>query len=329
MHAAWYERTGEAEAVLEVGEIPDPEPGPGELRVRVHVSGVNPADVKRRSGWGGIAMEFPRVIPHDDGAGIVDAVGPGVDSSRIGERVWLWDTRVGRATGSAAEHVCVPARNAESLPDEIDFAQGACLSTPARTAHQCLVTGDGVAGKTVLVAGAGGAVGEATVQLARAAGATLVIGTTGRPQSRAIAEAAGCDLVLDYRIDDLAAAVMDATSGRGVDRVAEVDLAANIDLDSRICAVGGTIAYYASDSAHKPVIPVWRLLSRTIDLTPVLLYNLTGPEQRRAASDVGRWLSEGRLRSTIGRRFALAEVAAAHTAVEQRTFGGNVVIELA
>jgi NADPH2:quinone reductase len=327
VRAAWYEQTGPAADVLAVGELPDPEPGPGEVRVAVHASGVNPADIKRRTGWGGIAMEFPRQIPHDDGAGIVDAVGEAVDPDLLGRRVWLWDTRVGRPTGSAAEYVCLPAYNAEPLPDSASFELGACIGTPARTAHRCLFTDGPVEGQAVLVAGAGGAVGEAAVRLAKAAGARLVIGTVGRPANRAVAEAAGCDLVLDYRQDDVAGEVLDATDGAGVARIVEVDLAANADLDGRVCAVNGTVAYYATDTDHKPVLPIWRYLSRTINLRAILLYNLPRNERDEAARDIARWLEDGTLDLRIGRRFKLEEIAAAHRAVEEGG-NGNVVIEL-
>ncbi|NKQ56963.1 NADPH:quinone reductase [Amycolatopsis sp. K13G38] len=327
MRAAWYERMGPAREVLIVGELPDPEPGPGEVRVRVHTSGPNPADAKRRSGWARLTMDFARQIPHDDGAGVIDAVGDGVDPARIGERVWLFDTRVGRPAGSAAEYVCLPARNTEPLPSTVDFAQGASLSAPGRTAHLCLFDRGSIAGSTVLVAGAAGAVGHAAVQEAKLGGAT-VIGTVGRHENREIAEAAGCDLVLDRRRDDVRQAVLDFTGGRGVDRIVEVDLAANMELDARVCAVNGTIAVYGTDSGHKPVVPVWLLMNKSVAVNFVLLYNLPYEEHRRAADDVNRWAAAGELKMRIGKRFALEDIALAHEAVEQGTGNGNVIVDI-
>ncbi|WP_224391142.1 NADPH:quinone reductase [Pseudonocardia sp. ICBG1293] len=326
MRATWYDRTGPAEVLIH-GELDDPEPAPGEVRVRVHASGVNPADVKRRRGWAGLRMDFPRQVPHDDGAGVVDAVGPGVDPGRLGTRVWLHDTRVGRAVGTAAELVCVPGRHAEPLPDAVGFVEGASIGVPGRTAHRCLFRDGPIAGATVLVAGAAGAVGHAAVQQAVAAGAT-VIGTVGREENRGIAAAAGCALVLDRRRDDLVAAVLDATDGRGVDRIVEVDLAANMETDARCVAVNGAIAVYGTDSGHKPVVPVWRLMNASVSVHFELLYNLPHAAHRRAADDLNRWLVEGSFAPRIGRRFPADQVAAAHDAVESGQGDGNVVVDV-
>jgi len=326
--ASWYEKTGPAREVLLFGELPDPEPGPGEVRVRVQASGVNPADVKRRGGWGRLTMDFPWQVPHDDGAGIIDAVGEGVDRAKVGERVWLWDTRVGRQVGTACEVVCVPERNVEPLPAGVDFAVGAALSIPGRTAHRCLFSDGPIDGATVLVAGAAGAVGHSAVQQAKLAGAAAVIGTIGRPENRSVAEDAGCDLVLDYRSDDVADAILDFTNGRGVDRIVEVDLAANMEIDSRVCAMNATLAVYASDTNHAPRVPLWRLMNRSVNLRCVLLYNLPYAEHRMAADDLNRWVDAGLLTPRIGRRFRLDDTARAHEAVEQGSGGGNVIIDV-
>ncbi|GAA5162269.1 NADPH:quinone reductase [Pseudonocardia eucalypti] len=327
MRATWYDHTGPAAEVLTYGELPDPEPGPGEVRVRIHTSGVNPADTKRRRGWAGLRMDFPRQVPHDDGAGVIDAVGPEVDPARIGTRVWLYDARVGRPIGTAAEYVCVPDRNAEPLPDRIGFVEGACISVPGRTAHRCLFRDGPLKGATVLVAGAAGAVGNAAVQQAVAAGAT-VIGTVGREENREIARASGCSLVLDYRHDDVVAAVLDATDGRGADRIVEVDLAANMEIDARCVAMNGTIAVYGTDSGHKPVVPVWRLMNASVTVHFELLYNLPYAAHRQAADDLNRWLTDGVVSMRVGRRFPAGEVAAAHETVETGQGGGNVVVEI-
>jgi NADPH:quinone reductase len=327
VRAAWYEATGPAADVLIVGDRPDPTPDSGEVRVRVHASGVNPADVKRRSGWAGLRMDFAWQIPHDDGAGIVESVGEGVDSVLVGRRVWLYDTRVGRAGGTAAQLVCVPWRNVEMLPDNLTFAEGASLSIPGRTAHRCLFSDGPIYGATVLVAGAAGAVGHQAVQQAKLAGAT-VIGTVGRPENHAVAREAGCDLVLDYGHDDIVEAVLDVTGGRGADRIVEVDFAANVDVDTRACAVNGTIAVYATDSGHKPVVPTWRLMNKSVNLRHVLLYNLPYAEHCLAADDLIRWTESGLLAVRIGRRHGLDDIAEAHKDVEQGTGGGNVVVDV-
>ena len=170
MRAAYYERVGPAREVLTVGELPTPVPGPGEVRVRVHFSGVNPSDVKTRNGMRGGALPFPRIVPHSDGAGFIDAVGMGVDEARIGERVWLWNAGWKRANGTAAEYVTLPQEQAVELPAHIDLAAGACLGIPALTAYHAVACGGGVTDKTVLVAGGAGAVGHYAVQLAKSRG---------------------------------------------------------------------------------------------------------------------------------------------------------------
>lgn len=327
MRAAWYDSVGTAEEVLCVGELADPEPGSGEVRVQVHASGVNPADIKRRRGWRGMTMEFPRQIPHDDGAGIVDAVGAGVDPALVGRRVWLYDTRVGRAGGSAAESVCVPSANIEPLPEEASFAEGACLGIPARTAHRCLFRDGSIKGATILVAGAAGAVGHTAVQQAKLSGAT-VIGTVGREENRRVAEAAGCDLVLDYTEDDVHAAVQDMTGGHGVDRIIEVDIAANIALDARCIAVNGVISGYSTNTSPNPTVPVNSLLGQSATLRVELVYHLPREAHRQAADDLYRWLTAGELSMRTGKRFPLSDIALAHEAVETGRGQGNVVVDV-
>jgi NADPH:quinone reductase len=327
MQAVLYERTGPAAEVLQLVEMPLPVPGPGEVRVRVHASGVNPADVKRRSGWARITLDTPFLIPHDDGAGVVDEVGPGVMRVAEGDRVWIFDARLGRQTGTAAEYVCLPEAKVEPLPTHVDFATGASLSIPGRTAHRCLFTDGPIDGATVLVAGASGSVGHSAVQQARLGGAT-VIGTVGREENRHIALDAGCDHVLDYRSDRLAEDLLDLTNGRGFDRIVEVDAAANIDTDSRVIATNGTISVYATDSGHAPTVPLWRLMNKSVNLRSVLLYNLPHAEHRLAAEDLNRLITNGDLTPRIGRRFALQDTAKGHEAVETGTGGGNVVIDV-
>nr|WP_276328780.1 NADPH:quinone reductase [Mycobacterium europaeum] len=328
MRAVRYTRTGPAREVLEQVDLPVPEPGYREVRVRVHASGVNPADVKRRSGWGRITLDTPYLIPHDDGAGVVDAVGPGVAGVHKGDRVWVFDARLGRQTGTAAEYVCVPDIKVEPLPASVDFATGASLGIPGRTAHRCLFTDGPIDGATVLVAGAAGSVGHSAVQQARLSGAR-VIGTVGREENRKVALDAGCDHVIDYRSDRIADELLELTDGHGFDRIVEVDAAANIDTDSRVIATNGTIAVYATDSGHAPKLPLWRLMNKSVNLRNVLLYNLPHHEHRLAADDLNRWIAAGDLTPRIGRRFCLQNTAAAHEAVEAGTGAGNVVVDIA
>jgi NADPH2:quinone reductase len=327
MRAALYRQTGPAE-VLNVEDLELPDPDPGEVRVRLHVSGVNPADAKRRGGWARITLDLPYLVPHDDGAGVVDAIGAVEDEHLIGRRVWVYDARVGRQHGTAAEWVTVPRYRVELLPDHVDFATGASLGAPARTAHRCLFSDGPIDGAAVLVAGAAGSVGHSAVQQARAAGAALVIGTVGRPEHHDVAKAAGCGVVLDYRGNELVDTILDLTEGRGVDRIVEVDLAANMDLDCRVGGLNSTISVYGTDTNHKPEVPLWRLLNHSVNLRNILLYNLPYDEHRQAADDITRWVGDGALTPRIGARFSLDEIVSSHRAIENRASDGNVVIDL-
>src|SRR5262245_35704926 len=211
MKAVWFESKGPARDVLVHGDMATPEPGVGEVRVRLQVSGVNPTDTKTRGGWLGMtAMAFPRMITGQDGSGVIDQVGPGVPSSRMGERVWVYGAYLGRAFGTLAEHVVVPARNAVRLPDGIDMDTGAGLGVPALTAHRCLFIDGPIQGKTVLVQGGGGGVGHSAIQLASWAGAR-VIATVSRTTQEAAAQGAGASLVVNRKSQNVVEAVRAVT----------------------------------------------------------------------------------------------------------------------
>ena len=214
MRAAWYERQGPAREVIQIGRMARPTPGTGELRVRIHASGLNPTDVKRRTGFGGMAMDYPRIVPHQDGAGVIEAVGAGVPPSRIGERVWLYETQHGRAIGTAAEFAVVPQHQALPLPANVSFQAGAALGVPYMTAHRCLFADGPITGATVFVPGGAGAVGNAAIQLAKWGGAATVIATVSRPEQEKVARAAGADHVIDRKREDVAARVLALTSNR-------------------------------------------------------------------------------------------------------------------
>ena len=149
MKAVWQTEYGAARDVLNYGDIETPEAGPGDVLVRVHASGINPLDVKKRAGLRG-PMDGPVVVPHFDGAGIIEAVGEGVDAARIGERVWLFEGHLRRPLGTAAEYIVLPASRANPLGDTASFAEGACLGIPALTAHRAVFADGPVAGRTVL-----------------------------------------------------------------------------------------------------------------------------------------------------------------------------------
>jgi NADPH:quinone reductase len=256
MRAVWYERNGPAAEVLTVGEMPEPQTAAGEVRVRIRVAGINPADVKRRAGTGGRAMSSPRVIPGDDGAGVIDAVGPGVGDDRIGQRVWVRFANRHSPFGTSAELVLVPAEDAVVLPDGVSFEVGACLGVPALTAHRAVHADGPVAGMTLLVTGAAGVVGSYAVQLARH-GSAAVIATASTPKKRAAAKRAGAQHALDYRDPHVLEQILGLTGGRGVERVIDAAFGANLDLTSRSVADNGVIVAYGSDRVPTPRLPFY------------------------------------------------------------------------
>lgn len=326
MHAVWYEKAGKAGAVLVAGEMPDPEPGPGEVRVRIAVSAVNPTDVKRRR-EGRELGRFPRIVPNNDGAGIIDRVGPGVPETRLGERVWIFGAQAGRPFGTAAAFTVVPARQAIPLPAAASFDDGACLGVPAVTAHYALF-GDGpLTGKTVLVTGGAGRVGAYAVQLAKRAGAT-VIATVGSAGKAETVRGLGADHVLNYKTDNIAAAIQRLTSGEGVDRIVEVAFGANIALAPKIMKANGVIATYASDAAPEPTLPFYPLMFSNVTIRPFIIYALPHTAQDRAFTAITAALKDGALQHRIAARFPLARLAEAHDAIESGVAVGCVLVDV-
>ncbi len=327
MQAAFYERTGPAAEVLQLGNLPDPQPGAGELRVRLRWSGVNPSDVKSRAGLRSSAMPFARVVPHSDGMGVIDAVGEGVAPERIGQRVWLWNAAFGRAMGTAAQYVVLPEAQAVPLPPGVPDEAGACLGIPALTALHALLTHGGVQGRSVLVAGGAGAVGHYAVQFARALGAASVIATVSSPAKGDIALAAGANEVIDYRSEDVVARVQQLTSGRGVDRIVEVDIAANAAIDLGALRPGGDCVVYGS-GAPQFSLPFFPLISNNLNLLFFIVYKLSAEDRARAVAALQILLESGRITHAIGARVALADIVHAHQLVEQGQATGNVVLAI-
>lgn len=326
MLAAWYNQTGAAKDVLKTGEIDKPEPSEGEVRVKIHCSGVNPSDTKSRSGWQGMEMQFDRVIPHNDGAGVIDAVGEGV-SNRVGERVWLYETQLGRPSGTAAEFTVLPSEQAVTLPDNTSFAEGACLGVPAMTAHYCVFADGAVSGKTVLVAGGTGAVGNYAVQLAKWGGAK-VIATVGSNEKKAIATGSGADEVINYKSENVGDRVKEITNGEGVDRIIEVAFATNLKVNQEIIKSNGAIATYSSGESNSPEVPFLPFLLKNTLVRFVLVYAMPQQAHRAAAKDITTCLKEGVLKHLIAQKLPLSEIVAAHEAVEKGEGIGNIIVEI-
>jgi NADPH2:quinone reductase len=323
MRAVFYEKNGPAREVLTLGEVETPQPGPGEVRVRLRASGVNPSDVKAREGRTR-KIAFPRVIPHSDGAGDIDAVGDGVPRSRIGERVWTWNAQWKRPFGTCAEYVVLPAALAVPLPAHVSYAAGACLGIPAMTAyHAVAVSGIG-RGMTVLVSGGAGGVGHYAIQFAKALGAT-VLTTISAEAKAALARAAGADHAIDYKRENVGARVMALTGGAGVDAVIEMDLAANARLYPGVLRPRGRVVVYGTGSPEA-LIPAQPLLVNAMTIAFIYVYELTAEERQAAIAAISRMLETNTLMNNVALTLPLSETVAAHEAVEQGKAMGNVVV---
>ena len=321
MRAVHYRRTGPAAEVLELVQLPAPAPVQGEVRVQVRASGVNPHDTKGRSGWTGDKVLSNGLVPHSDGAGVIDAVGAEVSTDRIGERVYVLGAK---AQGTAAEYVCIESERAISLPETMSFAEGACIGVPAFTAWLAVLADGPVTGQTILVQGGGGAVGRIVVELAQRSGAR-VIATAGSRASHAVAQAKGADIVLDRYSDDLVAAVMDVTEGRGAERIVEVDFGANSALDIRALAPHGTLAAYSSSSQRMPILDYYAFARKSARLDFIQGALLSPIQLAGAAASIGTFISDGLLRPDLAEVFPLEETARAHEMVEAGA-PANVVV---
>ena len=338
MRAVVYREPGRSD-VLRLEERPPREPAPGEVRVRVHVSGVNPTDWKSRQGAGLSPAADAGQVPNQDGAGVIDAVGPDVDPGRVGQRVWLWEAAWQRTDGTAQELVCLPARQAVALPDSASLDLGASLGIPALTAHRCLTTHDAVSdqlapgvmsGINVLVTGGAGAVGHAAIQLAKWAGATVLTTVSG-PEKGQLAKAAGAEVVIDYRSEDVVAAVRGACP-RGVDVIVEVAPNANAAVGVQVVAPGATIAFYAQEGPDELRVPLRPHMTAGTRLQGVLVYTLSRAAKDAAVAAVAAAVADGAM--PVGadhglplHRFPLEQTAAAHDAV-QSGVTGKVLIDV-
>ncbi len=323
MRAAYYERNGSASEVLRIGEVEMPQAGPGEVRVKLATSGVNPSDVKSRQGTTR-KIAWPRVIPHSDGAGVIDQVGDGVKKSRINERVWVWNGQWKRALGTAAEYIALPTEQAVTLPDHVSFEAGASLGIPAMTACRAVELSSAAKGVSLLVAGGGGSVSQYVIQFAKMAGAT-VLTTISSPEKAKIAREAGADYTIDYKRESVGERVMDITGKRGVDAVIEMDLSANAKLIPSVLRPKGSVIVYGT--GPEAGLPAAFCLVNSILLKFFLVYELDCGERERTVSSIIRALRQGLLVNRVGPTFPLAETAAAHEAVERGTIG-NVIVTI-
>lgn len=321
MQAAWYVRNGPAAEVLSVGELADPEPTAGEVRVRLHASGLNPSDVKARAGNRKVLWD--RVIPNSDGAGVIDRVGAGVDASRLGQRVWVYNGQWERPYGTSAQYVTVASALAPPLPQALSYDEGACLGIPVMTAHRCLFADGPIGGKTVLVTGGAGVVGHYAIQLARWAGAQVVATVSSRAKAEH-ALSAGAHHVVNYRTENVVERVRALTGG--VDRIVEVDLGVNIAACAEILRPFGGIAAYATTGKPVPELPYQALLRKNPIIRLVFVYTMPDEAKAQAIADITRWTKDGSPKFAIAARFALDQIVEAHQMVERGEKIGHVLL---
>ncbi|MDG1431407.1 MAG: NADPH:quinone reductase [Paracoccaceae bacterium] len=327
MKAIGYSAFGAASNVLSVLDIPTPTPAEGEVLVRVTYSGVNPSDVKARSGSrpGVTKPAFPVIVPHSDGAGVIEAVGAGVDPSRVGNRVWIWNGQWQRAFGTCAEYIALPSVQAVNLPDNVSEQIGAVLGIPALTAVHTVLGAGPVAGKTVLVSGGAGMVGHLAVQIAKASGARVI--ATASAAKAELVIASGADSVLDYRAEDLTVQILAANDGELIDHAVEVEFGQNADMLADVMAPNSRIASYGSAQAMRPEIPFYPMMFKAITLEMALIYILTDAQRQLAIANLTSLLQQGAISPRIDPAYAFDDVAKAHEAVEGNTRDGAVLVK--
>ncbi|MBT7907408.1 MAG: NADPH:quinone reductase [Marinovum sp.] len=325
MRAVVYRRFGAASQVLSLEHCSNPLPQAGEVLVKIKFSGANPSDVKSRAGSrpGVTKPAYEMIIPHSDGAGTIEAVGAGVEEKRIGQRVWIWNGQWGRALGTAAEYIALPADQAVEMPSTMEFESGATLGIPGLTAAHCVFGGGAVEGQSVLISGGAGSVAHNAIQLAKWGGARVI--ATASPGSFDRVKDAGADHVLDYSAPDLAKQIS-AIDPNGIDRAVEVEFGLNAGLLGRVMRPSGTIAAYGSALKMNPVFPFGPYLFKAITVDIVLVYILK-PEQRSLAiTKLHDAFAHGALSPAVHKIYPLQDCVKAHEQIERGGRSGAVLL---
>ena len=327
MHAAWFEAFGPARDVLKLGELDTPEPGAGEVLVRMHTSGINPSDVKKRAGSFPNLLDDGFVIPNSDGAGVIEAIGEGVDKSRIGERVWVFQAQYGRRFGTAAEYVAISSNCAPRLPQKAGYEVGACIGIPVMTAHRAVFADGDVDGQTLLITGDAGRVGYYAVQWASRAGAN-VIATASNDADAETCRQAGAHQVVNHRDKKFAKAVLDANGGELVDRVVDVEFGANLPVSIEVLRIGGTIATYASVQVPEPKLPFFQMMYKDLTIRMIIVYAMPDSAKDHAVADITRALREEALQHRIAHKLPLDRIAEGNEIVEEGACRGAVIVTI-
>lgn len=327
MRAAWFEAFGQASEVLQIGELDTPSPGAGEVLIRVHSSGINPSDVKKRAGSFPDLLGDGFVIPNSDGAGVIEAVGEGIDAGRIDERVWVYQAQYGRRFGTAAEYLAIDSNRAPKLPDNTEFDVGTCLGIPVMTAHRCVFADGDVRGQTVLIMGGAGRVGNYAVQWASRGGAN-VIATASNPDDMAMCKSAGASQVINHRDGNLADAILNANGGELIDRVVDVEFGINLPTSVDVLRVGGTIATYASMQEPEPKLPFFQMMYKDLTIRFVIVYAMPEAAKAHAVADIESALSDGWMQHRIAHTLPLDDIVKGNEIIEQGAIRGAVILTL-
>ena len=327
MQAVWYNKFGSAENVLEVGEYQTPEPAQGEVKVRIHASGVNPSDTKKRLGANPALLNNGPVIPNSDGSGEIVALGEGVNNRNIGERVWIYNAQFGRQEGTSAQFVCIPSNQAVWMPDNASYEIGAMMGIPAMTAHRCVCADGSVDGQILLVTGGAGRVGYYATQWAKYFGAT-VIATGSSRKSVEHCKQAGADFVVGHPSNKTATEILEFTSGRKVDRIVDGDFGVNLPSVLDVLKTNGVIATYSSMTNMNPVIPFVRMMFMDITIRMVLVYAMPGEAKQQAIEDITDMLTGGNFDHRVAATFPLEQSAKAHNEIERGDNYGSVIITI-
>ena len=327
MQAAWFEKFGPARDVLVLGEKPAPVPQPGEVLVRLRTSGVNPSDVKKRAGSSPALLNDGYVIPNSDGAGVIEAVGEGVDAKRVGEKVWVYQAQFGRRFGTAAQYVALDSVRAVNLPIEAGFDVGACAGIPIMTAHRCVHADGPTAGRTILVTGGAGRVGYYAIQWAKMAGAK-VIASASNARDAAVCREAGAKHVLNHREPGWGESVKALNGGKPVDRVIDVEFGANLPEVLDCIRTSGIIATYSSTQVKEPQLPFLRVMYLDLTIHFVIVYSMPEAAKKHAIADITQAFRHGMLQHRFADRVPLADIARANELVEQGGSNGCVVLRI-
>ena len=325
MKAAWFESFGSAQDTIILGEQPTPTAGPGEVLVKLKTTGVNPSDVKKRAGAFPNLLDDGLVIPHSDGAGIIEAVGEGVQTSRVGQRVFVYQAQYGRRFGTAAEYVAIDEGRAPCLPEEASFEVGACIGIPMMTAHRCVFADGPVAGKTILITGGAGRVGYYAIQWAKSAGAT-VVATASNTADEETCRGVGADYVVNHREDNWGEAVLARTGGGKIDRVVDVEFGANLSEVLKCVNTGGVIATYSSTQDKEPQLPFIQMMFMDLTIRMIIVYAMPEEAKAQAVQDTQEYLAQGKLQHRIAHSLTFADMARSHQLIESGGFGGCVVV---